>query len=570
VLRAGINGLEQKQGYLSSSSVLIDRTMKVGVNHVLTEADLLLSLPSGEGDLDWGNLAFADKQFGGKANVTSATYRIVVGDGTVENTVKNNNLMIMFLNKFEARDTQTPVTNMTCRTFAGRPTFSWKHENKIKDYPAFRLRVWDGTTIIYDSGVKRAPLRDQAGYYNWAPSLYVGEMLASGKVFEPNKKYQWSVSMLDAKFPQPLVNEEKVTFMMQETSPDPSAGDYGIINVAVKYMGPGTVSTSTAANCIRVEAFITPDFSGEPVGVGYVTNATTITSTAKLDINARIVGLPQSDKYYVRAFLDTDVTSAEGGYGQRAPWESWGYISYRDPQEYRAIGDIFTPRPVYATNKDAAEPYVLFIEDCDTNRNMVPDIIETTAAGATTLYSPYIAYTASITTKTNAVISAMSGTNGDKNSVKRTRSLLAFSSAAEAAASGIVTAGELAVLSGALSIETVDSANIKITSFSLEEGISLEVDVDGSFDGAVSAGLDTGLILGAPLIKVTVEYSKTLENGGIWQREGDVVTLSLSLTEPTTKIDASELGAIKSAIESAKAKCEGGCYFRVSAVVFEE
>ena len=567
ILRAGMNGEQETTNGglpLSRKNVLLDRNFRIGVNHVLTEADLLASLPSGEGDLDWGLPQYNNMS---TKDFTNAVYRVVVGDGTVSSDEDNNNLIVMFYNKFEFGTTQTAVSNMTCRTFAGRPTFSWTHANTIsKDYPAFRLRVWDGGTPIYDSGVQRAPVRDQAGYYNWAPPLYVGSMLSNDKVFEPNKDYKWSVSMLDAKFTTPLGNEEKQTFKLQETSPGPSSDDYGIIKVAVKYMGPGAVSTNKAEKCIRVEAFTTPDFTGEPAGVGFVTDATTINSTTNLDINATIVGLPQkTDKgtvqYYVRAFLDTDVTSAEGGYGKRAPWESWGYASYRDPKEDRY--DCFTPCAITATNNEKAEPCVVFIEDCDTNRNMVPDILETSAAGANTLYSPYIAYTASDTVKTNALVSATSGANGDKNSVKRTRALLAFASAVEAAESGTVTAGELAVLYGGISFETVDSANIKITSFSLEEGISLEVNIDGTFDGAVSAGYDTGLI------NVTVEYSKTLENGGDWQRAGDVVTLSFSLTEPTTKIEATELEAIKAAIESVKKQCSGGCYFRVSAVAFE-
>ena len=565
ILRAGMNGEQETNGGLplSRKDVLLDRNFRIGVNHVLTEADLLASLPSGEGDLDWGLPQYNNMS---TEDFTNALYRVVVGDGTVSGDEENNNLIVMFYNKFELGLTQSPVANMSRGTFAGRPTFSWTHTNTIgKDYPAFRLRVWDGGTPIYDSGVQRAPVRDQAGYYNWAPPLYVGEMLDYNKVFEPNKDYKWSVSMLDAKFTTPLANEEQKTFKMQETSSGPGSDDYGIIKVVVKYMGPGAVSTNTAAKCIRVEAFTTPDFTGEPAGVGFVTDATTINSTTNLDINARVVGLPQKDdkgrtvQYYVRAFLDTDVASAEGGYGERAPWESWGYASYRDPKQDRY--DCFTPCAITATNNEKAEPCVVFIEDCDTNRNMVPDILETSAAGATTLYSPYIAYTASDAVKTNALVSATNGANGDKDSVKRTRALLAFASAVEAAESGTVTAGELAVLYGGISFETVDSANIKITSFSLDDGISLEVNIEGTFAGAVSAGYDTGLI------NVTVEYSKTLENGGVWQRAGDVVTLSFSLTQPTTKIEATELVAIKAAIKDAKD--DGGRYFRVSAVAFE-
>ena len=572
VLRAAVNGLEKVSSttILSSPTVLLDRHLKVGISNMLTEADLLAALPSGTGDLDWGGLATACQALGSD-KVTNATYRIVVGDGTVASGSQNNNLMVMFINKFEP--VQTPVADMSVRTFAGRPTFSWSHNNTIgKDYPAFQLRVWDDTTgaLVYDSGVQRAPVRDKGGCYNWSAPLYVGALLPNGQTFSANTKYKWSVSMLDAKFTTPNSTEVKKEFAMQETSPGPDADDYGIIKVAVKYMGPGTVATSTTNNRIRVEAFTTPDFVGEPAGVGYVTDATTLNSVMAVDVNATIVGLPVKDnyrrdmKYYVRAFLDTDVTSTEGGFGKRAPWESWGYASYRDPKEGR--DDCFTAMAMTATNNENAEPCVVFIEDCDTNRNMVPDILEKAASGTSNkLVSPYIAFTASDLVKTNALNDATNGANGNVATLRTSRMLLAYASAVESAKSGTVTAGELAILTGAVSFDTTDSTYIKIKSFSLDEGISLEVVVGDTFENAKAAGLNTGVI------NVTVEYSETLDDGGDWQKaSGSDTVITFPLTLGTTTIDASELDAIRTAIESVKATCEGGCYFRVSAVAVEE
>ena len=572
VLRAAVNGLEKVSSttILSSPTVLLDRHLKVGISNMLTEADLLAALPSGTGDLDWGGLATACQALG-TDKVTNATYRIVVGDGTVASGSQNNNLMVMFINKFEPE--QTPVSNMSVRTFAGRPTFSWSHTNTIgKDYPAFQLRVWDDTTgaLVYDSGVQRAPVRDQSGYYNWSAPLYVGALLPNGQTFSANTKYKWSVSMLDAKFTTPNSNEVKKEFAMQETSPGPDADDYGIIKVAVKYMGPGTVATSTINNRIRVEAFTTPDFVGEPAGVGYVTDDTTLDSVMAIDVNATIVGLPVKDnygrdvKYYVRAFLDSDVTSTEGGFGKRAPWESWGYASYRDPKEGR--DDCFTAMAMTATNNENAEPCVVFIEDCDTNRNMVPDILEKAAPTTSNkLVSPYIAFTSSDLVKTNALNDATSGANGNAATVRTSRMLLAYASAVEAAKSGTVTAGELAILTGAISFDTTDSTYIKIKSFSLDDGISLEVVVGDTFENAKAAGLDTGVI------NVTVEYSETLDDGGDWQKAaGSETAITFPLTLGTTTIEASELDAIRTAIESVKATCGSGCYFRVSAVAVEK
>ena len=569
-----INGTSNAGNYYKVLSDTTGNTAKFSVNlaqhPVLSEADMLAGL--GYLDLGWNTLRAS---YGASwKDIESAVFGIVFKTAPlwpyVEDT-ENNILMVEIENHYEAGATQTAVDNMIVRTFSGRPTFSWTHKNTIgKDYPAFRLRVWDGSTVIYDSGAQRAPVRDQAGYYNWTAPLYVGSMLDNDKVFEAGKKYTWTVSMLDAKFTTPNTTEVKKEFAMQETSPGPDADDYGMIKAIVKYMGPGLVSTNTAAKCIRVEAFTTPDFVGDPAGVGYVTSSITLNSETNLDVNATIAGLPVKDtygrtaKYYVRAFLDTDVTSAEGGFGKRAPWESWGYASYRDPKEGR--DDCFTAMAMTATNNENAEPCVVFIEDCDTNRNMVPDILEKAAPTTSNkLVSPYIAFTSSDLVKTNALNDATSGANGNAATVRTSRMLLAYASAVEAAKSGTVTAGELAILTGAVSFDTTDSTYIKIKSFSLDEGFSLEVVVGDTFENAVAAGLDTGVI------NVTVEYSETLDDGGDWHKaSGSDTVITFPLTLGTTTIDASELDAIRTAIESVKATCEGGCYFRVSAVAVEE
>ena len=167
--------------------------------------------------------------------------------------------------------------------------------------------------------------------------------------------------------------------------------------------------------------------------------------------------------------------------------------------------------------------------------------------------------------RNNALNDATSGANGNAATVRTSRMLLAYASAVESAKSGTVTAGELAILTGAVSFDTTDSTYIKIKSFSLDEGISLEVVVGDTFENAKAAGLNTGVI------KVTVEYSETLDDGGDWQKApGSDTVITFPLTLGTTTIDASELDAIRTAIESVKATCEGGCYFRVSAVAVEE
>ena len=165
ILRSGVNGQFVWNGVdFASSEPVLDTVLPVGVHDVITEADILSACS--DADLDWGAVRqiCIDNRLQW-IDISNISYRIVLFDGTTDRTIAtNNNLCVMFVNRFE--DELTPVANMDVRTYSGQPTFSWTHDNTIgKEYPAFQLRVWevDGSTLVFDSGVQRAPARDAAG-----------------------------------------------------------------------------------------------------------------------------------------------------------------------------------------------------------------------------------------------------------------------------------------------------------------------------------------------------------------------------------------------------------------------
>jgi len=143
--------------------------------------------------------------------------------------------------------------------------------------------------------------------------------------------------------------------------------------VCVKYFGPGAVDTdaSKTNSKIRVEAYTSPDFSGDPAARTFVAADWT---TADAMSNVRLVGL-KPGTYYVRAFLDSD------GDFKRSDWESWGYANYRG--EPGRAADIFTPKPVAISSADLRAPLVnVWIEDADTDGDNLPDVWEYDTAGA--------------------------------------------------------------------------------------------------------------------------------------------------------------------------------------------
>ena len=380
VVRSLINGYP-RNGTQSYSEVVFDDTFDLTAHGMLSEADLRAR---GILDLDWDQLRTRwalthNNDLSGLTSLQHATYRIVIGSGSVadESTgVPNNKLSAMFVTAFEPGSEQTPAVPLSPAGIvaAGQPTFRWTHRAvdadgvKIKDYPAFRLRVWTTGTrkLVYDSGDQPAPARDANGVYSWTPPLYADDVTPQGMVFSTTNNYTWTVSMLDAKFRTPNAGEVNKEFRMEASGNLGTTSDYGKIKVAVRYFGPGAATDKPAkgAKLVRVQAFTTPDFAGMPAGEGWVTNIAHLASTDNLEENASILGLP-AGTYYVRAFLDTD------GDGSCGEWESWGYANFVGTGRR----DAYTVMPVVLKGQSVPKVTV-YLEDRDTDFDGLPDVYE--------------------------------------------------------------------------------------------------------------------------------------------------------------------------------------------------
>ena len=378
LVRTAINDIASRKVGTTTTfadAVSLDVTKNLVAGPVLSERDLL---QTGALDLDWGQLVAVSGPLGvDYANLTSVVYRVVLGDGpacTYEAT-NQNNLATAFVNKFEVglggSQTKCVPANVESVVYAAQPTFSWTHPNKIgKDYPAFRLRVWkaNGTTLVYDSGVQKAPARDENGVYSWTPPLYADMATAEGVVFATTNNYKWAVSMLDAKFTTPNTSETKSDFRLECSGAGGAVSDYGSVKACVKYFGPAACSfkASALAGLVRVQAFATPDFSGMPAAEAFLADGTVLTSTTDEGANCVLKGLPIGT-YYVRAYIDSN---ANGAFD---PWESWGYAN--------GVGTgsktPYTPKGVAVVRGSTERPFVtVYIEDMDTDNDGFPDAYE--------------------------------------------------------------------------------------------------------------------------------------------------------------------------------------------------
>lgn len=479
IVRSSINEIRMA----NYNRVVFDQTLDLTANPSLTEANLY---EAGLLDLDWGQLT---TDFSGTASyITNATYRIVLGNGPVAYSVTNNNLAVLFGNVFERTYTKTtPDANLAQIVYSGSPTFRWKHEpldadgNRIKDYPAFKARIYaaDQKTLVYESDALPAPVRDSYGYYSWTAPVYAGMVTDKGYVFETTNNYYWAVSMLDAKFTSFNSSETKTAFRLNTTGNVNDGARCGSIKVAVKYFGPlaGSLSTSpkTLKNLVHVQAFTTPDFAGQPVGEAYVTNVATIAETDTIDVNAVICGLPAATNtaYYVRAYIDTN------GDFKKDNWESWGYGNYVGgvSETSEGVRWLYTPK-AYVVGAGLEVPTAeVYVEDADTDNDGFPDAWEMNENGSLEETSPISGDTffAKVNPELKKTLAAYTKLSADG----------AFAALASYPMGSLVANGSpvaLALLSSApaASSQAKDVTTLKIESFSLEDGISLSVTSEAS------------------------------------------------------------------------------------------
>ena len=498
VVRSQVNGVATLNGQ-SYNEVVYDGIFDLTAHPVLSEADLRAK---GVFDLDWSQLRSAwMRTHSGSANMTSLTnaaYRVVLGDGTVAANEFNNNLPLVFVNAFQNGAAQTKAVPVAPAgtVYAGQPSFSWRHDAldaqgmKVKDYPAFRLRVWKDaakSVLVYDSGVQVAPARDAAGVYSWTAPIYADMATPQGQMFATQENYFWSVSMLDAKFMDPNADETVQEFRMETSGLLGTLSDYGTIEAKVKYFGPAGTSAGSLNGMVRVQAFSTPDFTGMPVGEGFVNGVETLSTPNQLVVNAKVLGVPPGT-YYLRAFIDTD------GDAVRSEWESWGYACYVGTDRH----DVYTPQPFTLskgmTTRVAA---TIYIEDMDTDNDGLPDAWEIETSGSLgTKSSPT---GATFFSKVNPDLAGSVQAYTEIGSLRAvSQQFAAVTYLAALAANDAQAIAAASQMLGGVPAAGGETVNVAITSFSRKDGIALEI-------GTEVAAVEGSLVVVADSAKVGVQ-----------------------------------------------------------------
>lgn len=355
-----------------ASKELVDR-------NYLHEGDFLAD---GNLDIDWNDFQadVVNKINQGYSPITSMTYRVYSQpvDMVKEIQTPSGLPYVTFRREFGLKQAQgNPVApEATAAVFYGnRPTFKWTVTgDKPETFTAFAIRVSDSTgKAVWNSGKRRLPPRTADGSYTWTPPLYVGDQTALGKVFGNQANYTWQVSVYNSKFQSDSWSAASAFRMNVYGADEVNVAGKFSISAAVKYYGPGAVNVlETKANgTLRVEAYTSPDFTGEPAGRTFVKDLSSVTNAGGT-VNATIVGL-DAGTYYIRAYIDSD------GDFEKDEWESWGYYCARAGEDKTSA--IFAPLSVtvgYGLKPGAVSVYV---EDTDIDQDCLPDVYEYDAAG---------------------------------------------------------------------------------------------------------------------------------------------------------------------------------------------
>ena len=366
VNRAGLYGLH---------NLVMQRTFDSETRSFLHEGDFLRD---GNLDIDWQYFNSEVVQSSGVGSlgvdVTNVTY-IVTFDWDSASSIDSRDtnatvktLSTLITRRFErVRTRPTPRPERAVYNQA-RPTFAWTIDGEDAwaskfgtTYTAFKVRVRDASGgLVYDSGVRLLPPKDASGVYSWTAPICVGAVLPGGATFENLTTYTWEVALYNAKFSTDNQLElgrtgnpfsARETFRMNVTTADTSSRQ---LAVKVSYAGPAV----NLANRVRVQAFTTPDFTGDPV-------AEATASTAEATVT--LVGLAEGD-YFLRAYIDTDNDFV------RDSWESWGYLNERDRASKAGIFNPVSLTAAFAVNTNNVR--TIYIEDCDTDGDWFPDVWE--------------------------------------------------------------------------------------------------------------------------------------------------------------------------------------------------
>lgn len=502
VYRTAIDGYS-RTGYGGILNPLVVEA-EVGSRTYVNELDLIR-----ENDFEFDSATFTRDVMtspmvtSGRLAVTSVTYKVfstpVVSPSTASNGVE-------FVRSFGTMQIVAKPRSVNTVVTSARPVFTWSLEGDGADtYTAFSIQITNSfnKSWKWTSGIRKMPPLDPTGVYRWTPPLYVNDLASSGNVFYNSSNYFWSVSVHNAKF-QNAMWSPSCGFAMHV--PDPSklgSTNYvgsGAIKACVKYRGPADVNDGTlnSTNIVRVEAFTTPDFTGEPVGRGFVRGV-----TSEDGGTVWLLGLDDGT-YYLRAFIDSD------GDSKRSEWESWGYAC---PRGDIKSDSIYNPSAITVSNgKTSAVTF--YIEDTDCDQDCLPDAWE---------YKQWSAEKKTVRPSEDKFLD-MKGADG----LNHESGLVSLNSAISAKVARLAvygaSAGMLSLSSGAMSSElvalalgiptienTINESTLSIKSISLDSGkVKLTVVASADEPAVGTVFVSDGKVTAT----IVVNYADTLD--GTW------------------------------------------------------
>ena len=543
VVRTLVNGYTAS-GLGIANRVLVDKEFELDQRSFFYEGDVL---ENGELDLDWSRFNSEVVNATGVRNQgidpTEVAYRVVLGNGSVSPSETNNLFSVATVRHFDPSNARQRPTALSpgdtdAIVFGARPTFKWTMDGN-KTYTAFKIEIRKGSSTVWTSDIMRAPSADLNGVYTYTANAYVGDELENGEA------YTWRVSMYNAKFTSNWYSTNNPSFRMNAPV---SGNNYSTIPVAVRYFGPSAVA---AAATYVVEAFTTPDFTGDPVARTVATDGVTAQGNEHV-ANAVLTGLAVG-KYYVRAYIDFD----ESLYGKRRfrdECESWGYACARET----SLAMPFTPTTVVTVDNKVTRTVEVYIEDTDVNGNRLPDAWEIVKNGGS-LYNGVNGtydvlldnYPISRTLSDNIKSKAVSTAGGAASTGLDGHLAGTFNSPAAAAlAMGVDPSKIVSVAGGVVTVES-EVEDVEITSVEIVDG-KIVVKVDGTLAPEGAGGYGVINVVAETEKTVTCKVFRKENLADEWGEPVAVETITVGAGEvelPAVGVGGADSGFFKVTVE---------------------
>jgi len=371
IIRNAVNGIPSRpRQVMAHTYVLDDRPY-------IMEADAL-SESADRFDLDWRYLAADAVEMG--LSLESADYSIVESYSLAGGGVTNITIGTFTKTFNSSRPKASPLAPVQSEeVYTASPTLSFVCDDETAT--AFRVQIADADgNVVYDTGVKllggRSAESVGTAAYRFTPPVYADAPAVTNgaPVFAGNGEYKWRVAMFNAAFPANGLDDKKdwsawAEFTMdvgnERINPEIPTG-YGKAGAVVRYFGPFDDESVLLSNVV-VEAYASADFRGQPVAQTRLADIADLTNRADIATPNALLGGIAPGTVYVMAYID------QNNNGRRDRWESWGYANFVGTER----DDIYTPKGVEVVDSlvrfDSVEVY---IEDCDVNRNEMPDCLE--------------------------------------------------------------------------------------------------------------------------------------------------------------------------------------------------